>query len=109
MPKLDHDHQPNVINCSEHDMGDCPHHKNGPCQWRDDFNGPACGRPADDHNPDVWVPKGRQPIGQYRISMVVTGDDLGPDALAWLIERQAGSLGFTAYVERMERIGGRRD
>lgn len=104
----DHEYTPNVINCSEHDMGDCPYHKGGPCQHREDFNGEVCGLPADAHDPNVWAPRGRLPMGQYRITMILTGDDIGPDALALMIERQGSSLGFIVGVERMERIGGSR-
>lgn len=34
--RVDHDYDSNVINCSEHDLGDCPYHVDEPCQFRYD-------------------------------------------------------------------------
>ena len=51
-----------------------------------------------------WIPKGRPPIGQYRVTLLLTGDDIGPDALAWLIEHQLGTHGHHAFVETMTHL-----
>lgn len=52
----------------------------------------------------VWAPGWRPPMGQYRITLVLTGDDLGPGALAWLIERTVSVHGHIVSVEQMERL-----
>jgi hypothetical protein len=44
-------------------------------------------------------------MGQYRVTLVTTGDDLGPDALVWLVEHQVATLGHIVYVEHIARIG----
>lgn len=105
----DHPYNPNVTNCFMHDMRNCPYHDEGPCQHRDKPDSDVvCGRDAAAHSPDVWTPKGRLPMAQYRVSLFLTGDDIGPDLLAWLIERQAAAFGFTARVERVQRFDGGR-
>jgi hypothetical protein len=113
MNTTSHPYNPNVPNCSKHDMGDCPHHDGGPCMyWRD---GGFCGKPEQDHGrtavtgtgPTVWTPGTRLPIGQYRVTLLVTGDAVGPEILSWLIaDRTArmGGGGLTAHVEQIETI-----
>lgn len=53
---------------------------------------------------DAPVLGARPPTGQYRLTIVWTGDDLGPEAVAWLIGHELGVHGNIAYVEKMERI-----
>lgn len=55
-----------------------------------------------------WEHPRRPPIGQYRLTVVVTGDDLGPDMLCWLVENRLSQPGHTASVETVDRIGGER-
>lgn len=45
------------------------------------------------------------PIGQYRISLVTTADDLGPDALVWMIRSVLHNiLHIHPLIESVERI-----
>lgn len=37
-----HAYDPSVMNCSEHDMGDCPYHVDDPCQVVDEATGVRC-------------------------------------------------------------------
>jgi hypothetical protein len=53
---------------------------------------------------DGWMPGWRPPMGQYRVTLMLTGDDLGAGALAWLIERTVSVHGHVVQVEAMERL-----
>jgi hypothetical protein len=52
-----------------------------------------------------WKHPDRPAMGQYRMVIVVTGDDLGPDAMIWLVEHQLNTFGMIAFVEAVKRIG----
>jgi hypothetical protein len=49
-----------------------------------------------------WDGKSRPPIGQYDVHLVITGDDIGPAALGWLIERMVSTHGHTAFIQTIE-------
>lgn len=51
-----------------------------------------------------WAPGWRPPMGQYRVTLIITGDDLGPGALAWLIARTASVHGHIVHIDSMERL-----
>lgn len=55
--------------------------------------------------PAGWVHPYRPPTGQYRIALVWTGDDLGPDQIVWLVEHQLTQYGAIAFVDDLNRIG----
>lgn len=55
--------------------------------------------------PDARTRTGRLPAGQYRVTAVLTGDDVGPDALGWLTERLLAIHGHIVYVESVTRVG----
>jgi hypothetical protein len=55
----------NVVNCTVHNMGDCPYH--------------------DKPTPQAWRPGPRLPSAQYTVTLAVTGDDIGMDALGAVI------------------------
>lgn len=55
--------------------------------------------------PDVWTPGRRPPTGQYTVTVNITGDDLGPDALAWTVTRQLEALGLIATVTTVTPTG----
>lgn len=51
-----------------------------------------------------WTPGPRLPVGQYRVTLVVTGDAVGPEILSWLIADRTASMAGGALTARVETI-----
>jgi hypothetical protein len=60
-----------------------------------------------DTDPALWCPAVQPPLGQYRITVLLTGDDLGTDMIAWLAEKLLAAHGHTARVEQITTLGDR--
>lgn len=102
---LGHPYETNVGNCSLHDMGDCPYHDDtGACRWRNEPDDPECGQSKTAHHAAPWRPGPRPPIGQYRITVTVTGDDIGADMHDWLLNRLYDTVGMTACADTIEPL-----
>lgn len=100
-----HEYGPSVPNCAEHGMGDCPHHAGGPCQWRPDGQpGVVCGRNEADHATTTRTPR-LLPVEQYRVTLLVTGNDIDADVLTRYLRQLRNSSGHAWVVEGIQKIG----
>jgi hypothetical protein len=83
--------------------------------YRNQCRNPHCAvtRPHLDHDgylsteqvtPAPWTPGPRPPIGQYRITVTVTGDDIGADMHDWLLNRLYDTVGMTACADTIEPL-----
>lgn len=54
--------------------------------------------------PPDWSPGWRPSMGQYRLTITITGDDLGSAALAWLVEKTASVHGHVVNVDTIEHL-----
>ena len=57
---------------------------------------------------NTYRPAGRLPIGQYRVTVLVTGDAIGSETLSWLIADRLHSMAggaITGCVELIETLG----
>jgi hypothetical protein len=54
---------------------------------------------------NMWQPTGpRLPIGQYRVTALITGDAVGPETLSWIVADRLHSMAGGAISGRVELI-----
>jgi len=76
-------------------------------------SGRFCGYTADEHRrmltvtdgTTVWTPTGGRPsIGQYRVTVLITGDAIGPEILSWLVADRLNSMAGGSITGRVEQV-----